>query len=81
MIVRIPKPKNEADFVNLYNNIVMLIREKDLDLHDYLLEANICDDCEFDEIIALLGDYYESVRGMRINIEATNEDFWDIGVV
>jgi len=58
MIIKIPKPKNDSEFVNLYNTAVTLIKENDSNLRDYMLEANICDDCNFEEIAEMLASYY-----------------------
>ena len=80
MIIKIPKPQNEADFVNLYNTIVTMMKEKDEQLHDYLLEPNICDDCTFEEIIEMLGGYCKDVRDKHLAVETEEKDFWRIKI-
>jgi len=69
MNIQVPKPKSEKEQVNLYATVIECIRKVDQDIDNYLFEANICDDCEIEEIIEMLSSYYCEVREMELYIE------------
>ena len=77
----IRKPENEADFVNLYDTVVCAIQEVDSTFPNYFLEANIMDDSEFEEIIQMLGTYYEAERGMKMEVCGETAATWSVAIV
>ena len=72
----IPKPTNRVEFVNLYASAISAFQKADPELHEYMLEPNICNDCAFEEIFNLLTSYYSEVRTMHVRLEESNEVCW-----
>ena len=80
MEFEIKKPKNEYEFVNLYATISEAINAVDKDFPDYFLEPNIMDDAEFEEIMEMFIDYYESERDMVIETIGETDEKWVIAI-
>lgn len=78
--LKIPKPKDEEGFVNLYNDMAEAISAIDREFNDYMLEPNIMDDKEFDEIAEFLNLYYGEVRGMSLRVVSENDEAWEIEI-
>lgn len=80
MRLKIPKPKDEEGFVNLYNDTAEAISDIDREFNDYMLEPNIMDDKEFDEIAEFLNLYYSEVMGMSLRVVSENDEAWEIEI-
>lgn len=80
MRLKIPKPKDEEEFVNLYNDRAEAISTIDGEFNDYMLEPNIMDDKEFDEIAEFLNLYYSEVRSMSLQVVSEDDEAWEIEI-
>lgn len=80
MEIEINKPKSECEFVNLYAIISEAINAVDKGFPDYFLEPNIMDDAEFEEIMEMFMDYYESERDMVIETIGETNEKWVIAI-
>ncbi|NDV60757.1 hypothetical protein [Bacteroides sp. 519] len=73
-IVYVKIPQNEEEFVNLFSNVIESFRKSGEELPKYFNEANICDDCEIEEIIKLLSGYYLSETEKQIKLLGEKDD-------
>ncbi|MDO5046225.1 hypothetical protein [Campylobacter sp.] len=80
MRLKIQKPRNEDEFVNLYGDVSEAINAMDKNFHDYMLEPNIMDDKDFEEIAEFLNSYYAEVRGMNLQIVSEDDRSWEIEI-
>lgn len=80
MRLKIRKPTNEAEFVNLYGDVSEAINAVDSEFHDYMLTPNIMDDKDFEEIAEFLNLYYGEVRGMSLRVIGEDNEFWQIEI-
>lgn len=81
MTIKIKKPKNGKEFVNLYATVSEVIQEIDKNFPEYFLESNIMDDCEFEAIIEMFKEYYKEVRNAKLEVINDTEDIWIISIL
>jgi hypothetical protein len=82
MIVEVKKPQDEQEFVNLCGTVQEELHKVDKDLHSYFVNsANICDDCEFEEIIDMFKMYYAEVRDMNLEVISDTEEGWTVEIL
>jgi hypothetical protein len=79
-IINVKIPQNEAEFVNLFSNVIETFRTSGEELPLYFSEPNICDDCEIEEIIELLNGYYLSETEKQIRFLGKRESNYLIEV-
>lgn len=79
-VINVKVPESEEEFVNLFSNVIETFRKSGEELPEYFNEANICDDCEIEEIVELLGQYYLSETEKEIRFLEEKDDNYLIEV-
>lgn len=79
-IINVKVPQNEEEFVNLFSNVIDSFRMSGEELPEYFNEPSICDDCEIEEIIELLSEFYLSETEKQIRFLEKKEDNYLIAV-
>ncbi len=79
-VIYVKVPHNETEFVNLFSNVIETFIKSGEPLPEYFNEPNICDDCEIEEIIELLSEYYLSETEKQIRFLEKKDDNYLIEV-